>query len=329
MPIKLAGSSPVSGIFNYIFYAISNKGYIISVLVLFIIIVVMLIVNHHPTFHPKMRKNILQLKYSSTEDLWFRKEGNKKLVVFLHGMYSTPSTFETLATLLLEKGFDVYAPSLPASALTLEELKIVGPWTWEESLFIINYKLDLISQDYETTILGGHSQGGSLAMTVGTERDFDALIVIASPTSLYGTHLKLYENIAIYLAGLLKYILPHGAPSPVPHTEERKSLEKFCDAEGVTYPLTLYTFKKGLTHLRKNLYKIKIPLFIAYCKQDSLVGFFSRDMIKNNVSSPKIEELIFDIPKDKEPYGRKHQLLNYSETREDTNNAIIDFVERI
>jgi esterase/lipase len=288
----------------------------------------MLIVNHHPTFHPKMRKNILQLKYSSTEDLWFRKEGNKKLVVFLHGMYSTPSTFETLAILLLEKGFDVYAPSLPASALTLEELKIVGPWTWEESLFIINYKLDLISQDYyEKTILGGHSQGGSLAMTVVTERDFDALIVVASPTSLYGTHLKLYENIAIYLSGLLSFVLPRGLFEVIPYQQERAKIEKLCDAEGINYPYTIYTFKEGLKTLRKNLYKIEMPMFLTYCKGDTLVNFKNLEFITSHVSSTKIVIDKYDISFEEEPYGFRHQLLNYSKTRDHLNASIVSFLE--
>jgi len=131
----------------------------------------------------------------------------------------------------------------------------------------------------------------------------------------------------IYFSGLLSFILPKGLFEPIPHQQERAKIEKLCDAEGVQYPYTVYTFKEGLKTLRKNLYKIEMPLFLAYCKGDTLVNFKNLEFIKNNVSSKKIVEEKYNISFEEEPYGFRHQLLNYSKTKDHLNASIVSFLE--
>ena len=295
--------------------------------ILGIVFILFLLLNYTTVFHQKIRQNVLSKKYSCTKDMWFKKEANTKLIVFLHGMYSTPSTFEDLAQILLEKGWDIYVPALPASAISREDLRVIGSWAWEESLIVIREKINSLPSDYQKVVLGGHSQGGSLAMTVATEQYFDGLIVVASPVNLYGDHLKLGHNIAIYFSGLLSFLLPNGLFEPILHQQERAKVEKLCDAEGVMYPYTIYTFKKGLKILRKNLYKIETPLFLAYCKGDTLVNFKNLEFIKTHVSSKKIVTEKYDISYEEEPYGFRHQLLNYSKTRDHLNVSIVSFLE--
>lgn len=295
--------------------------------ILGIVVILFLLLNHTRVFHQKLRLDVLSRKYSCTKDIWFKKEGNTKLIIFLHGMFSTPCTFENLAQILLNKGWDIYVPTLPASAISREDLRVIGSWAWKESLIVVREKINTLPNDYKKVVLGGHSQGGSLAMTMAIEKSFDGLIVVASPTNLYGDHLKLWQNIAIYLSGVLSFILPKGLFEPILHQQERAKIEKLCDAEGVQYPYTIYTFKKGLEILRENLYKIETPLFLAYCKGDTLVNFKDLEFIKSHVSSKKIVVEKYDISYEEEPYGFRHQLLNYSKTKDHLNASIVSFLE--
>lgn len=276
-----------------------------------------------------IRDNLFALHYSDQQDLWFRKSGNKKLIVFLHGMYSTPSTFEDYAARWTQKNpeWDVYCPALPAGTKDTEILAQLGPWTWNESIAVAGEKFRKSAEGYDTVILGGHSQGGSLSLAIAPNFNFiKAVIIIASPLYLGGKTLSWDENFGIYIADLLCLLAPKGIYKAIGHTKRRQALEKHCDAEGLVFPLTISTFKKGLRQMRPRLKEITVPLFMSYCMQDTLVDFGNAERLAAEVGSKLVVRKVFDIPKKKEPYGRKHQLLNYTETREGLSSALDDFL---
>ncbi|MGL4366868.1 MAG: alpha/beta hydrolase [Brevinemataceae bacterium] len=297
---------------------------IIGMLVLFFIL------NHTFLLHTKPALDILDQNYAATEDCWFTKENNKKLIIFLHGMYSTPKTFEDIAQRLIEEGWDIYVPALPASANNKEQLQKIGSWAWEQSVHVASSKVSTCiknAQKYSHIVLGGHSQGGSLALTVASLfPKLEALIIVASPVNLYRSPSSWRHNIGIYFSGLLCFIKPKGIHIPPKNIEERSLVEKFCDAEGLFFPWTIFTFKHGLRKTRRLLKKITIPVFLAYEKNDQLVNFINQDVIKQEISSPYIEEVVFNISQEREPYGLRHQLLNYSMTKEQLNHKISSFL---
>ncbi|MGL5721000.1 MAG: alpha/beta hydrolase, partial [Brevinema sp.] len=230
----------------------------------------------------KIRENLLNLKYTDQQDLWFKNEGATKLLVFLHGMYSTPSTFEDYATQWAQShpDWDVYCPALPAGCKDIAVLKEIGPWTWDESLTVAKAKLDEARKGYKNLVLGGHSQGGCLSLAIAPDRsDLDALVIIASPLKLGGDAMSFKDNLGISLAGPLSILVPKGMSRPIRNKETRATVEKFCDCEGWMFPLTISTFKKGLAHVQKRLGEITVPLFMSYCKQDGLVSFSSADTL--------------------------------------------------
>ena len=278
----------------------------------------------------KIRENLLNLAYTDQQDLWFKNKGATKLLVFLHGMYSTPSTFEDYAAQWAQShpDWDIYCPALPAGCKDVSVLKKLGPWTWDESLTVAKAKLDEAAKGYQTIVLGGHSQGGSLSLAIAPHRsDLAALIIIASPLKLGGDAMSFMDNLGISLAGPLSVLVPKGISRPVSNKDKRATVEKFCDCEGWMFPLTISTFKKGLVDVRKHLEGIKVPLFMSYCKQDGLVSFFNADLLSRGISSKLVITKYFDIPNKQEPYGIKHQLLNYSSTRSELTDAINRFLK--
>ncbi len=273
---------------------------------LFVLFVIFIILNFTAVFQRPTRKNILDLKYTCTEDLWFKKEGNKKLLVCLHGMFSTPYTFEDLAHDLVEKGWDVYAMTLPASANTREDLQSIGSWSWEESMIVVRDKISKLS-GYEEYSLIGHSQGGSFAMEVITEniKDFSSLIVVAAPINLYGSHMTFTGNTAIFLSGLMSFFYPKGFIFKIKNPELFCRKQAEIDELGIQYPHTIFTFKRGVRALRKNLYKIKTPVLLAYCEGDRLVNESNMWKISKKISSKYVESVLCRVSYDDDPVGLK------------------------
>lgn len=295
-----------------------------------VILLVFIVVNFTTLLHPKNRLHPLQETYSSMHDVWKVREGNKDLVILLHGMYANPDTFDTLPDHLVQEGWDVYVPSLPACARTLKELQRVGPWTWDESLAIAMQKVEEQKGKYERIVLGGHSQGGSLAMTIATKVDFlSGLMVIASPVSLYGKQLSFVKNLGVSLSGTLYFLFPKGVRMSADSSTERKNVEYVSDAEQIIYPLTIHTFKKGLARLRSHLSLIKVPLFLAYEKGDNLVDFASYEYIRSHVSSKFIYDKVFATPHSQEPYGQRHHLPSYKPIKEELYRSIEEFLHEL
>ncbi|MGL5253756.1 MAG: alpha/beta hydrolase [Brevinema sp.] len=277
----------------------------------------------------KIRENLFNLMYTDQKDLWFRNNDATKLLVLLHGMYSTPSTFEDFAIQWSKShpDWDVYCPALPAGCKDISVLKQLGPWTWDESLAVAQKKLDDASKAYKSIVLGGHSQGGSLSLAIAPfQNNLKALIIIASPLKLGGDSMSFMDNLGVFLSTPLSFIIPKGIVRTPKNLAERANVEKFCDCEGWVFPLTISTFKKGLVGVCKNLHAIDIPLFISYCKQDKLVPFENAEQLSRGVSSKLIVAKHFDIPKEVEPYGIKHQLLNYSPTKQELVKELNQFL---
>ena len=278
----------------------------------------------------KIRENIEKLKYTASKDLWWQKENNKKLVIFLHGMYAPPDYFDEIAFLLIENGWDVYAPALPCSARTTKEIKELGPWSWDESIKIAKMKIENSRKGYETVVLGGHSQGGSFALDIASEFDYlDGLIVVSSPVSLYAKGLGAFNNLCIYFSGILQYIRPQGVDSVVKNYEEKLKVEVTYDSTQVNFPKTVYSFKYGLKKVRKNLHKIKMPLFLGYSKNDRVVSFANKIKIETGVSSKEIVSVAFDIPREMEAYSTRHKLFNYIHTKNELNYNILKFLNSL
>ncbi|MGL4525174.1 MAG: alpha/beta hydrolase [Spirochaetia bacterium] len=289
-----------------------------------------LLTNFTLAFKPKLRYDAQQSDYTALDDIWNTKPGNKKLVILLHGMYSNPKTFLELSNLLVENGWDVYMPALPAGAHTLQELKNVGPWAWKESLHFAREKILLQKDKYEQTILGGHSQGGALTLALAPEMDFvSAFLSIAGPVNLYGEHLPFSDNMGIFFSGLLCLFIPQGAAFAPDNTAARRAVERVEEMEKLIFPYTIFTFKHGLEGVRKNLKNIHAPLFLAYEKGDETVGFHNFYHITKHVSSKKISAHIFNIPRKEEPYGHRHDLLWYSLTKDSLNTEILLFLSEL
>ncbi len=303
---------------------------ILVVLIVAILVGTFILLNHSKISIPKTRSNLESLEYASTKDLWWTNTGNKNLIIFLHGMYAQPENFEEIGPLLTNDNWNVYAPALPASSYTVEDLRRIGPWTWDESVQIAQSKIMNATNGYEKIVLAGHSQGGSLALYLASQiKNLNGLIIVSAPTSLYSRGLGWLNNIGIYLSGILQYIKPNGIHSYVNNYEEKSKLQKMYDDEYLNYPTTIYSFKHGLKDVRENLKNINVPTLLIYHNDDRTVNIEDSKIIKNTISAPTIKSIVFTSSDGTEPYTSKHKLFNYEYTKNKVNYEIIEFLNTI
>lgn len=316
------------------------------------VILFFLIANYTMLLHPRTRHNPNIEDYACMNDVWQKTPGNKKLVIFLHGIYCSPNMFRFIAESLEDSEWDMYMPALPTCSRTLEDLIKCGPWSWDESLAVAMEKVKSQEDKYETIVLGGHSQGGALALALGPKLHFlKALIVIAGPVNLYGPRMTFLHNAGIALAGFLHFIVKIGVKMQSRHTTERRKVKDVSSIEDLVYPLTLqafkrirpdvyfavipglpltlYTFKRGLVHVRGHLNEIKVPIFLAYEKSDQLVDFANYEYVRANVSSEFIYDKIFSTPQNQKSYGNRHLLPVYKPVKKELIASIKEFLSQL
>ncbi|MGL5255252.1 MAG: alpha/beta hydrolase [Brevinema sp.] len=265
-------------------------------------------------FHPKPRKDILEKKYSAHKDFFLKSEGNKNLIIALHGMYSLPQTFKEFAHFIATDGWDLFAPVLPNAALNAEDLKKQESYQWLESLRVAFHKVVTAGENYDKIVLLGHSQGGALAMAISPSVGYlSGVALVAAPLHMIPRKYPFLKRISFMISGLLYFFIPsRGGGSVRPPNPKLAEIEDTSGGEGYFHVLTLHSMKLGLRLIRKNLHLIEHPIFLGYEKNDETVEFCdSFDIIKKKVSSSKIQTCVTETPRDLHPFSRKHRLFSY------------------
>lgn len=280
---------------------------------------------------PKPKKDILTRPFSSHEDIWIKKEGNTKLLIMLHGMYSHPSIFLESAEAIVSEGWDVYLPVLPNASLSVEELSEQEEYQWEDNLKVAFHKSLVHNYGYQEVALAGHSQGGSLALTIAPSLPFlKGLLIIAAPLYVIHPKYKWRKSAGIRISGLLRlFISQKGVFLPSKNAEQKREVEGNAQDREFYFGLTLHSMNLALRQTRKNLKKIHIPCFLAYEKGDKVTSFNDFLYLKSHLGSSLIKEKIFEVPISIEPYSNRHKLFQYIHTKEELKKEIVSFLAQI
>ncbi len=282
--------------------------WIVLGILVFLIVLFGILMNHTTIFMKPIRKNMDSVQYSTEKDLWFKKKGNKKLAICLHGMMATPGVYAEIGKQLSDVGWDVYAPALPDSSPTQKGLKHIGGFVWGESVIVAREKIQRVPRDYQEYAIIGHSQGGALTLEMLEENiiRFSKGIVLEAPVSLYGKHMPMFHNVGVYLSGLLMYLFPKG----IPYHWTNKSVHEISNEDQMMFPNLIFTMKLGLAKVRKNLHKINVPMLVVAVQDDQIVDSNNGVRIMENVSSKIVVLVHYKIPRNEAPYDIEHQILH-------------------
>ncbi len=301
------------------------------IIILTLVIIFVVITTQTLWLHQKPKKDILTTKFSTHEDIWTKKEGNTSLMIILHGMYSQPNIFDETAKKVSEHGWDVYAPVLPNSSDSYEDLSSQEGYQWEDSLKVAFQRALIHNQGYQKIVLAGHSQGGSLALTIAPSLPFlNGLISVATPMNIIHNKNSFIRNLGVRLSGFLIFFIPKkGITLKSKYSKEREALEGHCSPQEFHFGLTLHSMNLGLKQTRKNLHHITTPCLLIHDKGDGIATVDDCIFVNNNISSDSIKKVILDTPLSVDPYSKRHKLFNYIHTKDQVVQEISDFLKTL
>ncbi|MGL5955169.1 MAG: alpha/beta hydrolase [Brevinema sp.] len=301
------------------------------IIIIGILLLVFWITTQTLYLHPKSQNNISQTEFSKIPDLWQKKEGNENLVIFLHGMYSSPDTFQEISKMIVTEGWDLYAPALPNASLSADDLSTQQSYQWEDSLKVALHRSLAYNKDYKKIVLAGHSQGGSIALSIAPTLPFlSGLIIIAAPIHLIHTKNSFIRNVAIFLSGLLVFFIPKkGMFLKCRNAYEKSLVDGHYTEKEFHFGLTLHSMNLGLKKTIQQLSQIKTPCLLIYEKGDRIVDFQDFITIKSAISSSIIKECVLETPIALEPYSSRHRLLSYIYTKDQVFEEVTSFLKTI
>ncbi len=251
---------------------------------------------------------------------------NATAIMFIHGFLGNPSDVRLLSEMAIEDGFDVITPLLPGSGTSPEDFKKTYYSQW------YNYARDKYLEyrtQYKYFYIVGHSMGGTITLRIAEELSDSpslqptAIVISSAPVFLN----SLIENGVMYNFGFYFVRMASWFTDGVdiePHIISEDGADKVISYSG-GYPKQGFSLKMGMKEAKMDLYKIKIPIFLAYSKNDKVVPFKNMWYIASKVESEKIKLKVYDL---KRFSHSQHMLTAYDSTREDLYNEIIAFINQ-
>lgn len=253
--------------------SIGKKSIIVAIIIFFIIAILSKMVNElgvNFLANQQERKNGIIV---GAEPFFIQKD--KEIgVLLIHGFTSSPKDFSEFAEFLSNKNITVYVPLLPGHGTHPRDLREIK---YEDWINAVQQALNLL--DTEKKFVLGYSMGGTLALYLATQNDFNGVISINSAIFL--------ESRYIPFVPLVKLVETYTA-------KNAEAIIEFIDEDRIVYDSTPLD---SITELQKlinevNLSEITEPILIFQADNDKTVSPESASHIYNNVKSNEKEIII-------------------------------------
>lgn len=254
-----------------------------------------------------------------------KKEHNDKAVLMIHGFPTVPYMYNYSSQRLFEAGYDVYAPLIPTFGANIKEFEKTNFTQWFE--FISDYYENLRKQ-YKFIAVLGISMGGAMTLKIGevysnTPLSPDALVSLSAPIAYNNIRYGIYSSYAAYFARTIGLFTPSiGASYIDGHDAPDDGNEDWVGYGGLFIKQGL-SLSKAFDKIRKDLTKIKVPMFVMHDRNDKTVSFKNLAVIckfcGDNIKVKREVEMT-------EGSHTHHSLLMYHSVQEGYTNEIIDFI---
>ncbi len=206
---------------------------------------------------------------------------SKKGVYIIHGFSSTTYEIKALAEFLGNAGFHVKADNLPGHGTTVEDCNSTKFTDW---LAYVEQGVAELASTCDTVFVVGISMGGVLALHLASIFPLNGVVVAA-------TVLEFKKRFMIRVVNkLLHRFIPKLDKSAIYDKADLKNM-KFYGYNH--YPMIALNEMRKMTNvIRKELPKVKIPIMIIHTMVDKTSVFENVNIIKNNINSTEIQELI-------------------------------------
>lgn len=252
----------------------------------------------------------------------FSVHGNRRAVLYIHGFPSTPATYEYVAHLSEENGYDVFAPLLPGCGTTPKDLTSKNFTQWYAFVrdMYLRYR-----KDYDYFYLAGSSMGGALSLKIAeefseTELAPSAIFVASTPVFLNSIRHMAMRSPMLYLIRMVGWFFDY-----IPAKRKEKELvdgeDRWIGYSGL-FPRQIYSLMMALRLIRKNLPKITVPVYAVHSIGDRTASFKNLKFIVNHISSEVRKLKVYDLRKFNHS---RHTLFLYDSTRDDIWSELSSF----
>jgi len=250
---------------------------------------------------------------------------SRKAILFIHGFPSTPKTYKHVAPMVVEAGYDVYAPLIPGFGTNHEDFINSNFSQWYA------YLSDFYKEKrarYEKLYLVGLSMGGALTLKLaeefsGTELAPEGVSVNSAPVTLRFPRKGPARGALLFFIRTLGWIIKHQGGKSESWKKMEDGHSEWLGYHG-SFPRQVYSLKMGLASVRRDLGKITVPLIAFHVPEDKTVDFANLSYIDKGVSS-KIKSI--NPLEYKGFYNTSHALFLYESIREKLMRDILDFFE--
>ncbi len=246
-----------------------------------------------------------------------------KAIIMIHGLPSTPYSYQFASKAAYNEGYDVFVPLLPGFGTKPDDFAQTSYYQWYQ--YMKEYYLDKRSQ-YKHLYIIGTSMGGAMTLNLG--EDFsnsktkpDAICSIAAPVFLNNLRLKVVKSWLYYiLRTVALFISTIKVDIHQGNDKENDGDELWIGYKGSFVRVGL-SFLYALKHIRKNLQEITVPIMVVHDKQDGTVSYKNLPYIVQHIKSNAVEELTTEM---NQPHNR-HVLLMYKSIHESLMKKILTF----
>lgn len=222
-------------------------------------------------------------------------EMNKKGVLVLHGLTTTPAVMRSVVDLLIENSFEISAPVLPGHGTTAKDLstkKWTDWWTAAQEAFF-----ELKSRVSRVSIIG-LSLGGLLALKLAEDERWgvSSMVTISTP-------LLLNDRTEKFLYPLVKY-----TPAGWLYRYSKKDWSKsVADAGGrefythhsynkipINSVMEIFKLKK---EVQDRLSEIRSPVLAIHAKEDETAPLANLDILKNGIARGLLQMMVVERSK--------------------------------
>jgi carboxylesterase len=185
-------------------------------------------------------------------------------IVVSHGFTGNPSSVRPLGEALAARGFRVEVPRLPGHGTSIRDMIRTRYDDWRRA---VAEARDRLARECDTVVLSGLSMGGTIVLDLaGSEPDRVAGVVAINPQLL--DREGVLEKLAPYIARVLPRV-PASAAGLVKNDIAKPGGDE--KAYGWVPTKAANSFLASLPRIRASLRGCRVPLLVAYSKQDHSV----------------------------------------------------------
>lgn len=234
--------------------------------------------------------------------------GNENVVLFIHGLSSSPSEMKMISKTINQEGYTTSAILLSGHGSKPSDLKKI---TWNDWFNDVKGELFQLRKKYNKIIIVGLSTGASLALHLAAHYQVEGVVALAPAIYLKNRYSKLLP--------FLKYFTFYSKKKNGPDVSDEKAKAGLVGYEKIPLKAILEA-QKLFDHLKNDLPDVYVPALIAHSINDHVIDFKSAEFVYNKISSKSKQFLKLE---------KSYHILTVDVDKEIVTREVIKFINSI